>query len=233
MNKESNNVSWDENGLPYSNRFKDKYFCQEDGLAEGLHTFCGGNDLSSRFEKCSTEFVIGETGFGSGLNFLIAWDLFNQKSLPEAKLHYVSIEYYPLTKKELEQSLDLWPSLSIYKEKLLENYDVSNNLRSMQMERRVELTIIFLPVVQALFEMRNYIQHVDAWFLDGFAPAKNPEMWSADVFQGMQHVSNAGTTCATFTSAGDVRRGLSDVGFQMQRAPGFGRKRHMLKGVFQ
>ncbi|MGE0269258.1 MAG: tRNA (5-methylaminomethyl-2-thiouridine)(34)-methyltransferase MnmD [Candidatus Omnitrophota bacterium] len=241
MNPDQNEVSytdlhWDENGLPHSVRFDDKYFCQQSGYDEGLHVFCGGNHLKERFDCLSTAepFVIGETGFGTGLNFLCAWQLFEQYAPAHARLHYVSIDQFPLNKPDLERALKLWPELDTYAAALIEQYPaIGAEGKPVEFSGgRVKLNLIFAHVNKGLERMSREHYTMDAWFLDGFAPAKNKEMWSDDVFVGIGALSRPGTTVATFTSAGDVRRGLRQQGFMMTKAPGFGRKRHMLKGEY-
>lgn len=230
-------LRWDENGLPHSVMFDDKYFCQQSGYDEGLHVFCGGNRLKERFEGLSSSepFVIGETGFGTGLNFLCAWELFERHAPAGAKLHYVSLDQFPLNAGDLKRALNLWPRLSRYAEQLTAQYpSVDAFVPPVEFAGgRVKLMLIYDHVVSALAEMKRRGYRMDAWFLDGFSPAKNKEMWSDDVFSGIAALSRPGTTVATFTSAGDVRRGLMKHGFRMEKAPGFGRKRHMLRGEFK
>ncbi|MBP9854683.1 MAG: tRNA (5-methylaminomethyl-2-thiouridine)(34)-methyltransferase MnmD [Candidatus Omnitrophica bacterium] len=237
----SNDISytqlrWDENGLPHSVMFDDKYFCQESGYEEGLHVFCGGNHLEERFKKLSSTepFLIGETGFGTGLNFLCAWQLFEQNAPLSTTLHYISIDQFPLNKQDLQRALSLWPQLKKYSEQLIEHYpSIGDEEQTIVLsDGRVKLSLIYDHVLKGLDQMSRKHYYVDAWFLDGFAPAKNEEMWSKDVFVGIGALSRPGTTIATFTSAGDVRRGLIEQGFNMEKAPGFGRKRHMLKGEY-
>lgn len=229
-------LSWDENGLPHSVMFDDKYFCQESGYDEGLHVFCGGNHLKERFAVLSAEksFVIGETGFGTGLNFLCAWQLFDQHAPAGAVLHYISIDQFPLHKSDLARALNLWPQLKTLSAPLVEQYpSIGQEDKTIEFSGgKVRLSLIFNHVLKGLERMSREHFTMDAWFLDGFAPSKNGEMWSDDVFTGIGALSRPGTTVATFTSAGDVRRGLMNQGFRMEKAPGFGRKRHMLKGEY-
>lgn len=232
-------LTWDEKGLPHSVQFDDKYFCQENGYSESLHVFCGGNHIRERFEKIYAKdgkaFVIGETGFGTGLNFLSAWQLFDQSVPKDAKLHFVSLDQFPLSLDDLIKALKLWPELEKYSQLLTAQYFkiTADRPQIFFQDGRVTLTLIFDHVLRALERMRVAQFQMDAWFLDGFDPAKNPDMWAPEVFQAMACLSHSGTTVATFTSAGFVRRRLMEAGFKMERAKGFGRKRHMLKGVFQ
>lgn len=232
-------LAWDENGLPHSTQFNDKYFCQENGYSESLYVFCGGNDLEKRFKRLNPlvedQFTIGETGFGTGLNFLSAWQIFDRTAPKQAKLHFISLDRFPLTPEDLEKALKLWPELKSYSAQLIQQYPriiIQQPTVSFQ-NGRVTLTLILDDVVCALKRMHQERFQMDAWFLDGFDPAKNPDMWNGEVFQGIARLSYPGTTIATFTAAGFVRRGLAEAGFNMERAKGYGRKRHMLKGVFR
>lgn len=225
-------IVWDEKGLPRSVAFDDKYFCELDGYAESLYTFCGGNQLIERFAKLSSEtFVIGETGFGTGLNFLSAWQLFEKHAGTNSRLHFISIEKFPMTVNDLERSLRVWKDLDQQANQLVSQYEqILNGSEGKFLNGRVMLTVLFDDVLNALEAMRQKSYSIEAWFLDGFAPSKNPEMWSPEVFKRIAAVSHSGTTLATFTCAGHVRRGLEETGFQVEKAPGFGMKRHMLKG---
>jgi tRNA 5-methylaminomethyl-2-thiouridine biosynthesis bifunctional protein len=223
-------LTWDNN-LPRSILFDDKYFCQENGYKEAQYVFCGGNDLAERFAKLGDKtFVIGETGFGTGLNFLSAWQLFNECASPNATLHFISLDQFPLNPNDLKRSLLVWPELNEYTEQLCAQYSHISPGQSQISFGRVTLTLMVDSVLSALDRMKQKEYRMDAWFLDGFDPAKNPEMWSQEVFDRVAKLSPSGTTVATFTAAGFVRRGLVAAGFKMERAKGFGRKRHMLRG---
>ncbi|MCA9406447.1 MAG: tRNA (5-methylaminomethyl-2-thiouridine)(34)-methyltransferase MnmD [Candidatus Omnitrophica bacterium] len=231
-------IDWDNNGLPHSRSFNDKYFCQENGLAESYHVFCGGNELSLRWqalaENSTGTFTITETGFGSGLNFLCAWQLFQDTAPSGWTLRYISIDRFPLRREDLSRALNLWPELKTFSDQLLSHYHPTDSKieTSVFSDKRIHLTLLFDEVSTALADISKDTR-VDAWFLDGFAPACNPFMWSADVFHNMARLSHKETTVSTFTVAGIVKQGLRNAGFKVQKAPGFGRKRHMLKGIFQ
>jgi tRNA 5-methylaminomethyl-2-thiouridine biosynthesis bifunctional protein len=238
---EQSRITWDENGQPRSTLFDDKYFCAQDGLAESLHVFCGGNALKERWAKFLSpgpvQFTLVEMGFGSGLNFLCAWRLWREWAPPDGTLHYISVDRYPLSVEELTKVLALWPVLNNEARLLAEHYAPNGGpIQDIVLDQgRVKLTLIFdhaLNALDALKEQKIAARPVDAWFLDGFAPSKNPDMWSEDIFARMAALSHSCTTLSTFTAAGSVRRGLSSQGFSVSRMPGFGRKRHMLQGVF-
>lgn len=238
MTMDQAKINWDINGLPHSALFDDKYFSDEDGLLESEYTFCQGNGLYERFRKYVADqpeiFTIVETGFGTGLNFLCAWKLFKENAPDTWKLNYISIDRYPFSAGDLSRASSLWPQLNHYSYQLLEQYGSLGDLNRPVWfdEKRVSLTVIFKDAFDALADLAAKGILVDAWFLDGFAPSKNPGMWSNEVFALMGAMSRSGSTCATFTVAGSVCRGLKAQGFKVEKVKGFGRKRHMLKGKF-
>lgn len=226
-------VNWDEHGQPLSSLFDDVYFSRVSGLAESQHVFIQHNQLAERFAalKDGDTFVIGETGFGTGLNFLSAWHCFLAHAPSGARLQFISVEKYPLQRSDLAQALALWPELSELREQLLQQYVAMHaGFQHMQLAGgRISLTLLIGDALEMLQQLDG---KVDAWFLDGFAPAKNPEMWNEQVFAQLARLAHPSTTLATFTSAGFVRRGLLTVGFAVERVPGFGHKREMLAGQF-
>ncbi|MCE5363773.1 bifunctional tRNA (5-methylaminomethyl-2-thiouridine)(34)-methyltransferase MnmD/FAD-dependent 5-carboxymethylaminomethyl-2-thiouridine(34) oxidoreductase MnmC [Pseudomonas anguilliseptica] len=226
-------LDWDEQGQPLSSQFADVYFSNENALAETRYVFLANNQLPERFAALTADqqLVIGETGFGTGLNFLCAWQLFEQHAARAARLHFVSVEKYPLSKADLQRALALWPELAPYAEQLLAQYVALHPgfQRLVFAGGRIVLTLLIGDAL-ALFSQLD--AQVDAWFLDGFAPAKNPDMWTPELFAELARLSHAGTTIGTFTSTGYVRRRLNDAGFKMKRVPGLGKKWEVLKGSF-
>ena len=204
-------LSWRDHDTPVSTVFDDVYFSADDGLAESRYVFCDGNSLAARFAT-ATRFVIGETGFGTGLNAAVMHALWQQTAPPGATYAYYSVEKYPLSPAERLRALGRWPELA-----------AASHTLPAQVQLLIGDAATCLPQIP---------EPVDAWFLDGFAPAKNPDMWSAAVFAAIASRSRPGTTFATFTAARAVREGLQTVGFQVEKIKGFGRKRHMLRGVF-
>jgi tRNA 5-methylaminomethyl-2-thiouridine biosynthesis bifunctional protein len=215
---------------PRSAQFDDIYFAVEDGWAESQHVFIYGNNLPAAWEN-KTHFVIAETGFGTGLNFLAAWKRFEETAAPHQKLHFISFEKYPLAKEDIHRYLSAWKDqMGMYLDRLLELYPLRvSGWHPISLSSRVTLTLIFDDVLRAMPELNS---PVDCWFLDGHDPAKNPDMWSETVFQAMAKNSHTGTSFATFTAAGFVRRGLAACGFDVKKTKGFGRKRDMTVGVF-
>lgn len=224
-------LDW-KDGQPYSDRFGDVYFSTESGLEETRHVFLQGNHLAKRFTALSAgdSFCIGETGFGTGLNFLCAWQLFEQTAPTSTSLDFFSVERFPLSDDELRAALALWPELDVLAEALLACWHrrVPGWNRWSFAEGRVRLTLACADVDEALPQLSPH--SVDVWFLDGFSPAKNPEMWSESVLANLARASRDGATLATYTSAGWIRRGLQQVGFEVEKVEGFGRKREMTCG---
>ena len=230
-------LTWPD-GQPYSEHFGDVYFSRESGLDETRHVFLQHNRLRERWTELSqshftsgSHFTIAETGFGTGLNFLCAWQLWREIAPPNARLHFISLERFPLSHDDLERALTLWPALADEAGQLLAQYKLlSPGWHRLHFDGgRICLTLVIGDALVSLPQIRA---KVDAWFLDGFAPARNPEMWQQCVFDQMARLSYPGTTFATFTSAGVVKRGLQQAGFNVRKTPGFGKKREMLCGVF-
>ncbi|WP_440810966.1 bifunctional tRNA (5-methylaminomethyl-2-thiouridine)(34)-methyltransferase MnmD/FAD-dependent 5-carboxymethylaminomethyl-2-thiouridine(34) oxidoreductase MnmC [Pseudomonas syringae] len=226
-------IDWDEHGNPRSRDFSDVYFSTESGLDETRHVFLVQNDLHRRFTELPVggRLIIGETGFGTGLNFLCAWQLFEACAPAGARLHFVSVEKYPLSRADLQRALALWPELSTFAQPLLDQYVAVHKgfQRLVFDEGRVTLTLLVGDALQMLPQLDGQI---DAWFLDGFAPAKNPEMWTPELFAELARLSTSATTIGTFTSTGWVRRSLNAAGFKMKRVPGIGHKWEVLRGAF-
>ena len=224
-------LEWHDN-QPYSSLYGDVYFSSDCGLAETEHVFLKHNQLAERWHSLTKNvFTIAETGFGTGLNFLCAWDLWKKTAPSSASLHFISTEKYPLTKQDLAKALSLWPSLAEFSLPLIASYNspAQGWHRLVFDEGRVTLTLLIGEVNENLPQLKA---EVDTWFLDGFSPAKNLEMWSPELFQTMARLSHQDSTFATFTSAGDVKRGLQAAGFEVLKAKGFGKKREMLCGRY-
>jgi tRNA 5-methylaminomethyl-2-thiouridine biosynthesis bifunctional protein len=226
-------LDWDDLGQPHSRAYGDVYFSNSLGLTEPRYVFLDNNDLPARFAALPADdkLVIGETGFGTGLNFLCAWELFARTAVPGAQLHFVSVEKYPLSHADLQRALALWPELQPFAAPLLDQYVALHPgfQRLLFDGGRVVLTLLIGDVMELLPQLDA---EIDAWFLDGFAPAKNPEMWSPELFNELARLSTPRTTLGTFTTAGVVRRALKAVGFKLKRVEGLGHKWEVLKGHF-
>jgi tRNA 5-methylaminomethyl-2-thiouridine biosynthesis bifunctional protein len=226
-------LDWDDQGRPRSRVFDDVYFSDQSGLDETRYVFLEQNRLAERFAAlpASGRLVIGETGFGTGLNFLCAWQLFEQHAVAGARLHFVSVEKYPLSPADLHRALALWPELQPLAAQLLKHYvAIHQGFQRIVLDNgRVTLTLL---IGDALEQLPQLDAQIDAWFLDGFAPAKNPEMWTAELFAELARLATPGSTISTFTSTGWVRRLLNAAGFKMKRTPGIGHKWEILRGEF-
>ncbi|WP_229007313.1 bifunctional tRNA (5-methylaminomethyl-2-thiouridine)(34)-methyltransferase MnmD/FAD-dependent 5-carboxymethylaminomethyl-2-thiouridine(34) oxidoreductase MnmC [Methylophilus sp. Leaf408] len=230
-------LEW-RDGLPYSTTFDDTYFSvspdhPQHGLAETRHVFLQQNHLQQRWQNLPADkpshFVIVETGFGSGLNFLATLQLWRETAPVSAHLHFVSIEIAPFSLQDLQQAHAHFPELAEYSQALCEQYRFLQPGIN-QLELPNFSTSLTLHIADAASVLGELDLKADAWFLDGFAPSKNPEMWQAPLFECMAKCAKAGTTFATFTSAGFVRRQLQEAGFQTKKTAGYGAKREMLCG---
>ncbi|EJD7029459.1 bifunctional tRNA (5-methylaminomethyl-2-thiouridine)(34)-methyltransferase MnmD/FAD-dependent 5-carboxymethylaminomethyl-2-thiouridine(34) oxidoreductase MnmC [Enterobacter hormaechei] len=236
------NLEFNAEGTPVSRDFDDVYFSNDNGLEETRYVFLDGNHLSTRFpEHPRSLFVVAESGFGTGLNFLTLWQAFDQfrAAYPEAtlqRLHFISFEKFPLTAHDLRLAHQRWPELAHWAEQLQTQWPpaIGGCHRLILDDGRVTLDLWLGDINDLTDKLDDSMnQKVDAWFLDGFAPAKNPDMWSPHLFSAMARLARPGATLATFTSAGFVRRGLQEAGFTMRKTKGFGRKRDMLVGVME
>nr|WP_256470340.1 tRNA (5-methylaminomethyl-2-thiouridine)(34)-methyltransferase MnmD [Sneathiella marina] len=219
---------------PVSREFDDLYFSAENGLAESAFVFLAGNNLPHGWQQKS-RFVIGETGFGTGLNFLAAWKLFDETAAPPHTLDFISFEKYPLRSEIIRPHLQPYSAgFDGRLQKLLDRYPpIIPGFHRLVLSERVTLTLIFEDVNAAIPKLDTAgDMAVDAWFLDGFKPATNPDMWHPALFAQMARLSRKGTRLSTYTAAGQVRRDLAAAGFTVQKAPGFGRKRHMTTGIY-
>ena len=230
---ESATLDW-QNNVPVSVQFADVYFSRDDGPAETRYVFLQQNQLPERWTQWTTpgSFTIAETGFGTGLNFFCAWELWQRTRQPDQHLHFISVEKYPLKPGDLEQACALRPEFATLATALLQQYPpLLPGLHRLHFAAdNVTLTLVFNDAIDGFSQLEG---RIDAWFLDGFAPARNPQMWQPALFQHMARLSHADTTFATFTSAGTVKRGLREAGFEVSKHPGYGRKRDMLKGQLQ
>jgi len=216
-------VDWEANA-PRSLFFDDIYF-SGDGAGEAEHVFLNGNDLARRFASAD-RFTIGELGFGSGLNFLSAWALWRRVRKPRSTLHFLSIERFPLCADDLLRAARAWPQFAAQATALALAYPpAAPGFHRLRLDDGVTLTLGFGDAAACLSVLEA---RVDAWFLDGFAPSKNPGMWTEAIFRDVARLSAAGATAATFTVAGAVRRGFEAAGFSIEKRTGYGRKREML-----
>lgn len=219
-------VDW-RDGAPLARVFGDVYFSGH-GPAESAHVFLAGNDLARRFADAGL-FSIGELGFGSGLNLLMSWALWRETKKPAgARLAFFSVEAWPLSAGDMARAHAAWPELAGLSARLraLLPPPVAGFHR-LELDADVALTLAYGEAGAMLARAEGA---VDAWFFDGFAPSKNPDMWRADLFREAARLSKPGASFATFAVAGVARRNLGAAGFSWEKRPGFGRKKEMLAG---
>lgn len=221
-------LDFSRNGVPTSQSFDDIYFSVDGGLEEADAVFLKACGLPERW-KDKAVFVIGELGFGSGLNFLATWDLWKKTAKPDQHLHFISIEAYPWSAGGLQKALAHFPSLKDLSTELIAAWPGRVKGVHRMHFGNISLTLFHSDIHPAL---ENMDARIDAWFLDGFSPAKNPDMWSDFVFGHMASHSNDGAMVGTFTAAGFVRRGLTKAGFTVTKQEGFGRKRERLEAFY-
>ncbi|MGB0659242.1 MAG: tRNA (5-methylaminomethyl-2-thiouridine)(34)-methyltransferase MnmD [Mangrovicoccus sp.] len=218
METQKSDLSWKDGGVPVSNRFDDPYYSLENGLAETRYVFLQGNRLP---ERLCDGFHVAELGFGTGLNLLALAELAAKSG---AQIHFTSFEAFPLSAAQTAQALAAFPETAPYAPPLLAA------LEAGQSQFQMPGLTVELVLGDARETLPQWGGSADAWFLDGFSPAKNPELWGAELLAEVgRHTAQTGT-CATYTAAGFVRQGLAAAGFTVERIPGFGRKRHMTVG---
>lgn len=242
-----------DNGAPYSGRFDDIYFDSKTGCEQSETVFIEANNIVERLKNNNDLFTIAETGFGTGLNFLLTLEAYkyanpsnskstkkNNADLPIKKLHFISVEKYPLNKEHLAKSFLLFPHLAEFYQPLLEQYpeDItsieSNSILFEFFDGAVSL-IIYIGDATETYTALNSSKEgiIDAWYLDGFSPRKNPEMWSIELFSQIARLAKEQSTLSTFTIAGFVRRQLIEVGFRLEKIETSGVKKEVLSATFQ
>eukprot|EP00903_Cladosiphon_okamuranus_P001262 g1260.t1 len=237
MSTKAPDLEWLEGDVPRAGAFDDTYFSKAGGLAETRHVFLAGNCLPERFAGRAT-FTIAEFGFGTGLNFLATLDALNSLETPPG-LTFLSFEMYPMTGDQLVRALSVFPDISGFTAELLKEWDPHPGWNRM--------TVANTQLVLGIGDARELIRSlrtpggdtagdglatdlIDAWYLDGFSPAKNPELWDPDLLQTAADLTAPDGTLATYTAAGWVRRNLEAAGFAIQKVPGFAGKREMVVG---
>ncbi len=213
-------LSWHDNGVPFSDQFDDPFYSVDNGLEETRHVFLGGNDLPARFQD---GFHIAELGFGTGLNLLAAAQAWQASGI-QGTLQFTSFEAFPLYLEAARRAHANFPEVAGLAAELAPLWSGDD---------RVDLGWLKVHIIagDARSSLPAWGRQADAWFLDGFSPAKNPELWGGDLMRSVGRQTAPGGTCATYTAAGFVRRALEAGGFKIERVPGFGRKRHMTRGV--
>lgn len=230
-------IHFNQENTPVSDKFDDVYFSNQDGLAETHYVFLEGNQLWERWVNYQeAHFVIAETGFGTGLNFFAVTTLFREfrqkhPDSPLKRLYFTSFEKYPLPLDALQQAHLAYPQFSHLAQHLQQYWlnPIQGCYRFHFDETSLDLW--FGDVAENLPQLGDYMNSkIDAWFLDGFAPSKNPDMWNEQLYQQMFRFTKLQGTFATFTAASAVRKGLENAGFNMTKRKGFGKKRECLSG---
>ncbi|MEZ5870566.1 MAG: tRNA (5-methylaminomethyl-2-thiouridine)(34)-methyltransferase MnmD [Nitratireductor sp.] len=219
-------TDWRDNDLPVSRLFDDPYFSAADGRAETAHVFVGGNRLPSRWPDMQ-HCLIAELGFGTGLNFLETVSQWRAYRPAGARLSFVSFEQYPMSAHDIGRALSRWRELDGLSTRLLQVWQPEFEIIETDFADDIALTVFMSDANIRLPQLQF---QADAWYLDGFSPAKNPQMWNAPLLAEVFRHTAPDATFATYSAAGQVRRDLQAAGFEVTREPGFGTKREMLAG---
>lgn len=222
-------IEWRDDITPVSTQFDDPYYSVDDGRAETDHVFIQSNKLPGRWlgmQSCT----IAELGFGTGLNFLETVRQWKITSEPNSSLHFITFEQFPISKEEMKKALSKWPELETLAPHLIRIWQPNSHIIDTEPMKNVRLTINFGDANELLPQLDF---QADAWYLDGFSPAKNPELWNEALMAEVGKHIKPGGTFATYTAAGAVKRGLEAAGFNIEKTKGFGRKRDMLIGIKQ
>lgn len=213
-------LEWRDGDVPVSKRFDDPYFSLDNGLAETEYVFLRSSNLPGRFRD---GFHIAELGFGTGLNLLATLRLWRQ-TRQKGRLHVTSFEAFPMSVGDMLRAQRAFPEVSDLVEELSAQWKNLPHINLPDLSFR-------LIAGDARIKVPQWNGAADAWFLDGFSPAKNPELWEASLLASVFEHTCARGTAATYTAAGEVRRRLQAAGFVVERVPGFGRKRHMTRAL--
>ncbi|PJR16100.1 tRNA (5-methylaminomethyl-2-thiouridine)(34)-methyltransferase MnmD [Sinorhizobium meliloti] len=221
------NLEWHEGDMPYSKEFGDHFYCRTDGRLECGHVFLAGNRLPERWQAGGL-FTIGELGFGTGLNFCETWRRWKQSPAAARSLHFVSFERFPMQAVEIGRALAHWPEIDEERQALVANWPTNPTGQvDIAFSEEVRLTVV---IGTAFDGVSASPPDFDAWYLDGFAPSRNPDMWSEELMRLVFDRTVSGGSFATYAAAGFVRRNLAAAGFTVERRPGFAGKREMLRG---
>jgi tRNA U34 5-methylaminomethyl-2-thiouridine-forming methyltransferase MnmC len=222
-----NQLEWHENEMPFSTTFDDHFFSHADGRLETDHVFLRGNRVQERWGEQS-QFSICELGFGTGLNLVETWRQWMENRQPSQQLTFTSFELYPMQSDEIERALTPWPMLFPLRDQLLSKWPNALKSEVISLDEQTQFHLIVGDVRETL---PNWDSSADAWFLDGFAPSKNPQMWEEDLMKFIGQKTNENGTFATYTAAGWVRRNLQAAGFDVEKCKGHAGKREMMHGI--
>lgn len=224
-------LAFADDGTPWSESFGDVYHSSHGGPEQARHVFLGGNDLPERW-RSQDSFVILETGFGLGLNFLATWQAWRADPKACRQLHFVSLEKHPFSRADLAQAQARWPEFAPLAAQLQARWPLLvPGMHRLALEGgRLILTLVF---GDATTELRRLMLAADAFYLDGFSPARNPELWSPDICRAVARLAAPGATLATWSVAGQLRQALAANEFDLEKRPGFAGKRQMLAGRYR
>jgi tRNA U34 5-methylaminomethyl-2-thiouridine-forming methyltransferase MnmC len=220
-------LEWVDESIPRSAIFGDTYYSRAGGLAETGHVFIGGNGLTGRWPQMR-HCIVAELGFGTGLNFLETVRCWQALRPPGGTLDYIGFEAFPISRADLRKSLSRWPELTDFTETLASLWTPQATAIDVTFVDGVRLIVHFADANAALPELNL---KADAWYLDGFAPARNPQLWSGELMALVFARTAPAGSFATYTAAGWVRRNLQAAGFIVEKVPGFAGKREMMRGV--
>lgn len=213
--------------MPYSTAFGDHFYCQTDGKLECGHVFLAGNHLPERWIG-TQQFRIGELGFGTGLNAMETWRQWKSHRQPGQQLSFVSFELFPMQAQDIDRALSHWPDIDGERKQLVSLWpEVPSGYVQLELDDQTRLIVV---CGDALTSLNTWQEPFDAWYLDGFAPSRNADMWSVELMTRLCQLTNPGGRFATYAAAGFVRRNLVAAGFQVERRKGFAGKREMLCG---
>jgi len=220
-------ITWDDGDRPFSEAFQDHYFSRSDGRAECGHVFIDANRLGQRWQA-GEPFKIGELGFGTGLNFCETFRRWKTLRQPDGHLSFTSFELFPMGRADIDRALSHWPEIAAERETLTAHWpERPEDVITIDADPQTRLTVICADALEALNALSD---RFDAWYLDGFAPSRNPEMWTEALMRAVFNHTVPSGTFGTYAAAGFVRRNLLKAGFTVERRPGFARKREMLAG---
>jgi tRNA 5-methylaminomethyl-2-thiouridine biosynthesis bifunctional protein len=220
-------LSFDENGTPFSRRYGDIYHSASGGPAQAVEVFLSGNALPERW-RGKARFTLLETGFGLGLNFLSTWRAWREDGAACGELVYLSIEKHPLSAEELARAHAAWPEFRVLSESFLRRWPAARaGIHRIEPEAGLALHLCFGDAAELLPSLEA---KVDAFYLDGFSPSKNPELWTPEICRDLARLAAPDARLATWSVAGSVRAALTAAGFSVEKCRGFGGKRHRLTG---
>ncbi|OQP87625.1 5-methylaminomethyl-2-thiouridine methyltransferase [Rhizobium rhizosphaerae] len=227
---DSQTLDWFDGDMPYSREFGDHFYCRDDGRLECGHVFLAGNGLPERWAalRPGESFAIAELGFGTGLNATETWRQWKATAPAGARLTFTSFERFPMPAAAIDRALARWSELDAERRALVAAWpERPEGIVTRDLAPDVQLTVICGAALDSLAAQETLF---DAWYLDGFAPSRNPDMWSAELMAAVHAHTQAGGRFATYAAAGFVRRNLAAAGFHVERRPGFAGKREMLCG---